>query len=228
VRHLGLTEKVYEEIKEKIIGSQFPEGFRLAEDILIKEIGTSKTPIKIALAKLEQEGFVQTIPRRGTYVIDLTPEIMIEMYSFREELEGFAARLAAKNLSSSEIKKLEKNLCEFDPNKHDITLSRYLELDRSFHLYILEGAKNRHLKEALKGIFDKISMYKFKSASVRQSSGKPYIEHMKILEGIKNKNHVMAEKAMRFHIRRAIETLETQLFHKKKSRKKGELKNGIT
>lgn len=229
IRHTGLNEKVYEEIKENIITSKFSKGFRLAEDILTKEIGTSKTPIKIALARLEQEGFVQTIPRRGTYVIDLTPEIMIEIYSFREILEGFAAKLAAMNFKKKEIEKLENNLCEFDPDKHNNTLKHYLELDKAFHLIILDGANNRYLKETLKGIFDKISMYKFKSASVRQSSGKAYAEHMKILEAIKNRNQLMAEKAMRSHIRRVIETLKTHLAYEKKyDGIKGELKNGIT
>ena len=207
LKHRSLNEKVYETIKEKIISSEFPSGFRLQEEHLVKMLGTSKTPIKIALAKLEQEGFVHTIPRRGTYVIKLTPEMMVEIYSLREVLEGFGARLATKNLTAGELEKMNENLSKFDPKMNKISLKRYLELDRWFHLSILTGAKHRYLEEALNRLYDIINMFKLRAASVRQNSGQPYREHMRIYQALKARDSALAEDAMRFHIRQVMQVL---------------------
>jgi DNA-binding GntR family transcriptional regulator len=207
LEHRSLNEVVYDAIKEKIISSEFPSGFRLHEEPLVKMLGTSKTPIKIALAKLEQEGLVKTVPRRGTYVIQLTDEMMIEIYSLREVLEGLAARMAAQNQTDNVLKKLKDNLSKFDPERNDIALNRYLELDEWFHQTIIQEAKHRYLEEALKRLYDIINMFKLRAASMRQNSGEPYQEHLRIFKALEAKDQELAEKAMRFHIRKVVQVL---------------------
>jgi DNA-binding GntR family transcriptional regulator len=207
VEHRSLNEVVYDAIKEKILSSEFPSGFRLNEEPLVKMLGTSKTPIKIALAKLEQEGLVQTVPRRGTYVIQLTNEMMIEIYSLREVLEGLAARVAAQNITDDVLKKIRDNLSKFNPERNNITLNRYLKLDEWFHQTIIQEAKHHYLEEALRRLFDIINMFKLRAASVRQNSGEPYQEHLRIFKALEAKDQGVAEESMRIHIKRVMQVL---------------------
>jgi DNA-binding GntR family transcriptional regulator len=207
IEYRGLNEVVYDAIKERIIASKFSSGFRLQEEHLVKLLGTSKTPIKIALAKLEQEGLVETIPRRGTYVIELTNEMMIEIYSLREVLEGLAARVAAQKVTSNFLEKMWDDLSKFDPKQNDISLNRYLKLDERFHKSIIQRAKHRYLEEALKRLFDIINMFKLRAASVRHKSIEPYNEHIKIFKALQARDPELAEEAMRFHIRQVIQVL---------------------
>ena len=94
VKPPSLNEIAYQFIRNKIITGEFAPGFRLKEDFLIKMLDMSKTPIKLGIAKLEQEGLITSIPRRGSYVITLTREDINEIFLLREVLEGLAARLA--------------------------------------------------------------------------------------------------------------------------------------
>jgi DNA-binding GntR family transcriptional regulator len=207
LEYRGLNEVVYDSIKEKILSSDFPSGHRLQEEHLVKIIGTSKTPIKIALAKLEQEGLVQTIPRRGTYVLELTEKMMVEIYTLREVLEGLAARGAAIKITDNVLKKIKDNLSKFDPKQNNITLKRYLELDGWFHQTIIKEATHSYLEDSLKRLFDVINMFKLRAASVRQNSGDPYREHLKIFKAVEARDPGAAEESMRFHIRQVMQVL---------------------
>ena len=211
IEHLSLNERVYKIIKEKIISSEFPPGFRLRTDHLVKDMGLSRTPIKMCLTKLEQEGLVRSIPRRGTYVIELTTELMMEVYLLREVLEGLAARLATQKLLESDIEKLRDNLLSFDPSSNKLTLERYLELDAFFHKTILDASEHRSLQDALGRLFDIISMFKLRAAARRYGQTDPYQEHMNILKAIQRREPDLAEQAMRFHIRGALDYWMTSL-----------------
>lgn len=203
-QHPGLNEMVFEAIRERIINGDFPPGFRLQEEVLINMIGTSKTPIKLALAKLEQIGLVRTIPRRGTYVIELTPVMLRDIYSLREFLEGLAARLGAQNLAEKEIQKLRRNLRKFDPTQGKLTRKGYLELDTEFHESILRASRNQFLQDALRVLYDFITMFKLRTAARRLITREAWEEHTEIVRTFETRNPDRAEEAMRYHIRRAM------------------------
>ena len=207
VKYQSLNEMVYDAIKNKIITLEFSSGQRLQEEHLVEMLGTSKTPIKIALAKLEQEGLVQTIHRRGTYVIELNKKMMVEIYSLREVLEGLAAREAARNLTSEALVKIRKNLRIFDSDRKDISLEKHLEYDEGFHQAVIKGAKHNFLEETLVRLFNIVTLFKLRTASVRKKSRNPYHEHLKIFEALEQRNSNKAEEAMRFHIRKAMRVL---------------------
>jgi len=207
VKYHSLNEIVYDAIKEKIITSEFSSGQRLQEEHLVKMLGASKTPIKIALAKLEQEGLVHTIPRRGTYVIELTEKMMVEIYSLREVLEGLAAREAAQKLTSNALAKLRNILSKYDLKRNDIPLDTYLELDELFHKTIIQGAKHNYLEEALKRLYNIINIFRLRAAAVRQNSVNPYHEHLMIFKALEARDSGKAEEAIRFHIRQVLQVL---------------------
>ncbi len=207
IKDQSLYEKAYDVIKSKILSSEFPAGFRLQEEFLIKLLGVSKTPIKLALAKLEQEGLVNNIPRKGMYVIELTHEMVIEVYTLREVLEGLAARLAAKNISGKNIEKLRNILSQFIPNLEKMSLEAYLELDERFHEVIINASRHHRLQQFLNHLYDIIRLFKLKAANLPGRRKKAYKEHHEIFEALEKREPFKAEETMRHHIQKVVEEL---------------------
>lgn len=212
LQHTSLNEMAYEVIKEKIVNGELPAGSRLQEDFLVNMLGASKTPIKLALTKLEQNGLVSTIPRRGTYVIKLTAEIAREIYSLREMLEGLAARLAAQNISAKDISRIRNIVSKMKVNSENTPLDSrglksYLEIDEKFHDVILKASSHHLLQESLKPLFDMITMSKSKAVMVTGRLKKAYEEHLIIFEAINKRDSEKAEKSMRYHIQRVMKDI---------------------
>lgn len=205
LEYQSMNQRAYAVIKENIINSKFPSGSRLGEDFLVKELQISKTPIKLALAKLEQDKLVKTIPHRGTYVVQLNEERMRSLYTLREVLEGLAARLAAQHISNQDLMKMKKNLTRFNPSSGNLPLKQYLEIDAMFHQIIVNASENSYLQESLERQYDLIAMYKLKIASKRLNTNESYLEHLKIFKALKAGESESAEQAMRQHINRGME-----------------------
>ena len=205
LEYQNLNQKAYTVIKENIINSKFPSGSRLQEDFLVNELGISKTPIKLALARLEQENLVETTPHRSTHVVQLNEESMRKLYTLREVLEGLAARIAAQHISDQDIQKIKKNLTRFNPSSGNLPLKSYLEIDATFHQIIMNASQNPYLKGSLERQYDLITMYKLKIASKRLNTNESYLEHHKIYEALKAGESEVAEQAMRHHIKRGME-----------------------
>ena len=206
--HRNLNQRAYEVIKENIIKSKFSSGSKLGEDFLVNELGISKTPIKLALVRLEQENLVENKPYKGSYVVELNAENLRQLYTLREVLEGLAAQLAAKNISEHDLKKMKKNLTKFNPSSGNLPLKLYLETDAKFHQIIVTASGNPYLQESLERQYDLIKMYKLKIASKRLNTNESYLEHLEIFEAIEARKPEIAERAMRHHIKRGTEVFE--------------------
>lgn len=204
IKDQSLNEKAYIAIKKNILSSEFLPGSRLHEEYLVNLFGISKTPIKLALSRLEQEGLVVVVHRKGTFVVDLTEEKIREIYSLREVLEGLACRLAAKNMSESQIREISNLVekIEYKNNKMSIDLNDYIKLDQRFHMLILEASKHKMLQQAIANVFDLIHMFKLKSATLPGRQKESFEEHRKILVALKRKDAPEAESAMREHIQK--------------------------
>jgi DNA-binding GntR family transcriptional regulator len=204
IKDRSLYEKAYHAIKSNILKSEFLPGSRLQEEYLVNLFGISKTPIKMALSKLEQEGLVSVVHRRGTFVVDLTTEKIREIYSLREVLEGLAARLAAKNLSKSEIHELRNIVekIECGNNENEMDLKQYIEQDERFHVIILEASNHQMLQQSIANIFDLSHMFKLKSATLPGRQKESSEEHKKILAALEKRDSQKAEAVMRAHIQK--------------------------
>jgi DNA-binding GntR family transcriptional regulator len=99
----GTTEKVVERIRDAIVSGRISPGTWLPETKLAAHLGVSRIPVREALARLEAEGLVKRVPYRGTMVVRLTVDQVIESFMLRSLLEGFAAKLATPHLSPEEI-----------------------------------------------------------------------------------------------------------------------------
>jgi DNA-binding GntR family transcriptional regulator len=140
-----LRHDAYDALYEAILLGSLPPGERLVEAEIARQMGISRGPLREAIRQLEQDGLVEYRPRRGAVVAALTRERVLDAYSTRIELEGFAARLAAPRISTVELERLEA-LCEaMQRSARQGDAAGLLQTDVKFHQAICEISGNRVL-----------------------------------------------------------------------------------
>ncbi len=208
LQHPNLNIRIYEMLRDLIIEGELKPGSRLREDILVNMLGSSKTPIKMALVRLEQDGLVKTIPRRGSYVVELTEVMTLEIYSLREVLEGLAARLAAQNISERQIERLRKLLPRMESRLKKSDIAGFVNHDEEFHDIIRKAAGHDRLRRLLRSLFYIIKMFKLRTAAITGRIDGAYREHQAIFKALSSRNPQAAEDAMRNHIRMVMKDLD--------------------
>jgi len=198
-----IKTRAYEQIRRNILASTIPVGTALSEYQLAKEIGVSRTPVREALKRLEQEGLVRSVARRGTFVADLTVRDIVEIYQVRVQLEGLAARVAAEQM---ELKEVDELLAELDRaeklvRQGDLDASR--EHDKHVHKQIIESTSNSRLTQILAMLDDQVHRIRQRAMSNATRVPATLKEHRAVLQAIKKRDGVTAEKAMRDHLQAA-------------------------
>ncbi|WXJ82814.1 HTH-type transcriptional repressor RspR [Moorella humiferrea] len=168
------------------------------------EINISRTPVREALRKLEQEGLVSYEPGRGVVVTYLSSQDMPEIYCIMIALEGMAARLAAENISDIEIEELEKSLLEMENALARNDLDDFHLAHKNFNQLIFTSTRNRHLCELLKRYNDYIARTE-RISWVREKEDLKK-EHWAILAAIKARDGESAERIMRNHVEHSRQT----------------------
>ncbi|MEE4243072.1 MAG: GntR family transcriptional regulator [Desulfopila sp.] len=207
LEYRSLQVAVYERIKLMILNGELPPKCKLQEELLVALVGTSKTPIKLALAKLEQEGLVVSIPRRGAYVRELTKEDIAEIYLVRSALEGLACSQAAKKITGKEIALLEKLLEQMQKAVAAKDSEEFLRLDENFHEIILQLAALELLNNQLSNLFSVIKLIKVRTVYLDDRIAKAYKEHAGIFEALRSRDGDRSEKEVKRHILNAKKEL---------------------
>lgn len=149
--HSNLRDDAYEFLKKRILTHYYPPGYRFELDVLSKQLGISRTPLKEALHRLEAEGLVHIRPRRGTYVTTIDPDEVAESFDVRYALEMYAAEQAVTNATRQEIAHIEALAAEMSAllraENYQAIVEKYIELDHTFHKAIVQLAHNRRLSE---------------------------------------------------------------------------------
>lgn len=195
-----LALEAYAKLKEAIEDGIIVPGARVTETDLSERFEMSRTPIREAIYRLESEGLLSYEPRRGLVVTQPDHQMIIELYTMREALEGTAARLAAQHASEAELSTLaEINAREPTLFDQPRALSR---LNRRFHSMIYMSAHNRYLLRSLENMASTIALL----PTMLDLPGRPaesHAEHRTVLEAIMSRDAAKAEAAARDHIRSA-------------------------
>jgi len=200
-----LSEQAYHILREMITNARFQRGTRLNVERLARDMEISRTPIWEAVHRLIQEGLLVSIPNRGVFIMDLTAEAALAIYTVREVLEGLAARLACQNVGDKAIARMEKSLNEQYEMTQNKDLVGYSKYDFDFHAVIYELSGNKFLQEMLDTIRSKTRPTSMDFVPLLRAS---YQDHMEVLRALKARDPVAAEEAIRTHIRRLIQVLE--------------------
>jgi DNA-binding GntR family transcriptional regulator len=201
--NIVLKNKVYDALKAAISTMDIytdKDPPRLDERRLAEELGVSRTPIREAFSRLEQEGLVRNIPRRGTFLVRKTKKEILEMICVWGALEGLAARLATAHASDEEIAGLRKMFATFkDSEGASAHIDEYSEKNISFHQAIIRLSKCDLLVEIAESLF--IHMHSIRSRTIRerQRVTGSIIDHMHIIEALEKRDVELSEQYVREH-----------------------------
>jgi len=199
----NLTSLAYKSIKDYILEGRLDEDSRLTEEFLAGQLGSSKSPIREALNRLEAEGLIRIEARRGAYLRSFTVKEVDDLYDAREALEVHAVRTGAfppaliKELRAS-VKRLRAHLKANDR-------TRYIDEDVSFHALIAAATGNTRLCDMLENIQNQIWLFRRKTYNLSSSAAPD--AHEGLVQALDNEDRTEAEEVMREHIgsvRRAL------------------------
>ncbi len=149
----SLTHRAYHAIRDSVITCQLAPGEAISESMLAARFGFGKAPVRLALARLTQEGLVKVKARRGHQIAPLTLRDIHELFDLRAILEAAAARLAAGRISRAELEELNRPWRE-GYETADLVDSSYLKANKGFHLAIAHASGNIRLADMIRHLLD--------------------------------------------------------------------------
>lgn len=212
-----LREVVRETLREAIQSGVLEPGERLMEIQLAEELGVSRTPIREAIRKLELDGFVVMIPRRGTYVADISLKDISQVFEIRSALEELAAGLAAERITEEEMEYLERMLVEIGDYIEEGDLDKIVEADVSFHDVLYKASRNKRLVEIINNLREQI--LRFRSVSMNQPGrlANTWEEHRQLVEAIAARDVSEAQRIARTHMENSEQVLINGISSSKES-----------
>jgi DNA-binding GntR family transcriptional regulator len=196
---LSRGEEAYQRIMEAIQLGELKPGTRVREIELAEWLGSSRTPVREALNRLQTEGLVAQEPRRGMIIAEMDSTMMSEVYFMREVLEVTAARLAARHASDVEISML-RDLVNRDKEFADDPV-RLARNNRLFHDALYRAAHNRYLLKTANLLQESLALLGQSTLTLAGRAGNTVEEHDTIVTALENHDPDAAEAACRAHIR---------------------------
>jgi len=172
---------------------------RLDERQLSQDLGISRTPIREALNRLEQEGFIRSVPRKGMFIVRKTKQEIVEIITVWAALESMAARLITQHASDEEIANLRKMLTAFAGDEARLHIDEYSEANIRFHQAIVNLSKNKHLIDTMQNLFIHMRSIRRKTIAESDRATRSIIDHMNIVEALEKRQTDRAEQLVRQH-----------------------------
>lgn len=201
----SLKEHIYDVLKNGITAMNIyadDAELRLDERKMSEQLGISRTPIREALARLEQEGFVDILPRRGVFIKRKSLDEILDMITVWAALESMAARLATTEASEKEIASLRRMVAAYNPDEAKAHLDEYSEANISFHQRILELSKCKLLKEIADGLFLHMRAIRSRAMAEGDRVTRSVVDHMHIIEALEARDGDLASRLVREHTMR--------------------------
>ena len=202
-----LREVVYETLREAIRNGSLTPGERLMEIQLAEELGVSRTPVREAIRKLELERFVVMLPRRGTYVANLSLKDINEVFEIRAALDGLAAGLAAERITEEELEQMERLLVEIADDIEQHNNQKIVESDEAFHDILYRASRNERLVGIICNLREQFTRFRSVSINYPGRLQNTLEEHRQLVEAIAQRNPEAAQQKAREHIENAEQTL---------------------
>ncbi len=200
--NLNLKDKVYQQLKQTIATTDIYDGEdepRLDERRLSEDLGVSRTPVREALARLEQEGLVRTVPRRGVFIARKTKREILEMITVWAALEGMAARLITRDATDADIARLRTMFGTFENDQIQANIDEYSETNIRFHQALLRLSRCELLNTVAENLFIHMRSIRARTIADDDRASRSIIDHMNIIEALERRDTELAEKLARQH-----------------------------
>ena len=204
---ISLSEQVFERLENEILSGKYQRGEVLTEMKLVQDLGVSRTPIREALRRLEQEHIIEIRPK-GIVILGVTRKDLEDIFKLRVRIEGLASYYTAKNITEEELGELRETLelQEFYVQKKDA--DRIKIMDSKFHQLIYRFSGSTVYFDALMPLHKKVLKYRRASVENEVRSAHSLQEHRAIFDAIAAHDAPLAEERMKAHIANAKEFIQ--------------------
>lgn len=197
-----LKDHIYRALKRAITSVNIyaePGEHRLDERQLSEDLGVSRTPIREALCRLEQEGFVRTVPRKGAFIERKSKKEILEMITVWAALESMAARLITTCASDEEIATLRQLFATFEGEQVQAHIDEYSETNIEFHQSLLRMSGCELLNRIAENLFLHMRSIRMQTITEKDRASQSIIDHMHIIEALERRDADLAERLVRQH-----------------------------
>lgn len=218
--YLPLRDVVFITLRQAILRGELKQGERLMEIQLANKLGVSRTPIREAIRKLELEGLVTMIPRKGAEVAEITEKSLRDVLEVREALEVLAVQLACDRISEEEIVQLKETAMDFETIMSSSDITEVAEADVKFHDVVYNATDNQRLIQLLNNLREQ--MYRYRVEYLKQDVVRKIVaeEHQDLIEYISNRNKESASKNIKKHISNQVDEVAKTISQKQHEKKK--------
>lgn len=198
--YLPLRDVVFNTLRRSILTGELKPGERLMEIHLADKLGVSRTPIREAIRKLELEGLVTMIPRRGAEVAQITEKHLRDVLEVRRALDALAVELACERITDAELESLKDACDNFEKETKQGNANRLARADVAFHDIILNASGNERLVQMISNLSQQMYRYRLEYVKDETSYDRLIVEHAAIYEAIRRRNGREGAEAIKNHI----------------------------
>lgn len=197
---LPLRDVVFNTLRQAILTGELKPGERLMEIHLANKLGVSRTPIREAIHKLELEGLVIMIPRRGAEVAQITEKSMSDVLEVRRAVDALCVELACDRISEEELDALKKACDNFEEAVKTKDVKVIAQADVNLHDIIVQATRNQRLVQLINNLSEQMYRYRFEYIKDFSQHDKVIEEHRMIYESLRDRNAEAASEAAKTHI----------------------------
>lgn len=197
---LPLRDVVFNTLRQAILTGELKPGERLMEIHLANRLGVSRTPIREAIRKLELEGLVTMIPRRGAEVAQITEKSLKDVMEVRRALDALSVELACDRISAEELAALADACDAFEAATASGDLKKIAQADVALHDIIVKAAANTRLTQLVNNLSEQMYRYRFEYIKDKKTHGQLIKEHRILYESIRDKDKETAARTAKLHI----------------------------
>lgn len=198
--YIPLRDVVFNTLRQAIIKGDLQPGERLLEIQLADKLGVSRTPVREAIRKLELEGLVTMMPRRGATVSGITIKHLKDVLEIREALEELAMELACKRMTKEQLQELRKEEKLLSSKENSDNAFELSDIDEKFHELIYQSTGNERLIQMLANLREQMYRYRLEYMKAKDKRKKLMAEHARIIKAIEAGNAAEGRLAIREHI----------------------------
>jgi DNA-binding GntR family transcriptional regulator len=199
-----LTERIYHSLRDAILENGLRPGALVSERDLARELRVSKTPVREALIRLAQEGFVEISPRKGIFVSPISVKELRDVFGIRSALEGLAAEEAAARIGREELAKLRRDLGAAAKAKDR---ERLFRLGAELHDLIMEACDNKRLSSIVGTMRAQIARYSNLASRLPEQAEESLRDHLRMIRALERRDGTAARRAVERHISGVKENL---------------------
>ncbi|WP_461810893.1 GntR family transcriptional regulator [Faecalimonas sp.] len=205
--YLPLRDVVFNTLRQAILRGELKPGERLMEIQLANKLGVSRTPIREAIRKLELEGLVLMIPRKGAEVAEITEKSLRDVLEVRKALEELAVKLACDRMTKQQMIQLKEAAKEFEQTLKTNDVTKFAEADVKFHDVIFMATDNQRLIQLLNNFREQ--MYRFRVEYLKKKNFHAVLvaEHEEIINHIEHHQKEAAAEVVCRHIDNQVEAV---------------------